>query len=209
MPLLTANNSINDVLPASDAAANTDGSLYVANSLALHLETFPCVRHQQVFLTGFFRSCFDRVLTIPILHSASVQQMFDVNVTTFHDAFLASCRRFLHCIDIADTQARCPHPFRITAAATQFPRLSGQHVEQCRQSSCPLTLHRHLPLESQPVVYQSAVVSRPCRCRLRPFGMASLSRFWPCRPRFLPFALSVELGLVLRPIDRYRSHLLA
>ena len=89
-----------------------------------------------------------------------------VSLKTFHDAFLASCRKFLQCTDAADMKTCCPHPFRITATAAQFLRLSGsflprrEEVEQCRPSSCHLTLHRHLPLESQPVVHQDAVVSR-------------------------------------------------
>ena len=52
-------------------------------------------------------------------------------------ALFASCRRFLHCIDAADTKTRCPHPFRITATTTQFLRPSGGFLGEAL-SSLPL-----------------------------------------------------------------------
>ena len=59
--------------------------------------------------------------------------MFDVFSTTLCSALLGPCRRFLHCIDIADTNTRQFHSFWTTASATYKHRfwrnsLSIAHV---------------------------------------------------------------------------------
>ena len=45
----------------------------------------------------------------------------------------------------------------------------------------------------------SSCASHPCRCHLQAIGMASLLQPWLFRPRVFPLALSVQLGLFLRP----------
>ena len=213
--LLTANKWINDVL-STYKAANTDGSLSV---LSHTTSTFPCVHHQQIFLTGFSllswsrprgpnlspHQCPANVWCEP--HNFprySLRFLMRVSAAIWHwwheDALFSSVSD--HCYHCSTPPFLCRFSGWISLCLHLRER-----VDQGRLSSCRLSHLQPLPLGSQPVVLQAAVASHSCLCRPQSIGMASLSRPQLCRAWFLPFAPSVQLGLAPRPIDQCRFHL--
>ena len=164
---MTASKSIREVLPTSDAAANTDGSLFVANSLAHHLDFSLCASstnlpHRIFALVVGFCSALTlltrrhavliRFGSPPPLHnSSSLLEVFPVNLSllTF---FLNEWNRVV-----------C-HYVACLCSSTFF----------WDRSSKPLLFYIHVV-----VVFNRSEWPR----YLGP---------WLCRPRFLPFALSLS-----------------
>ena len=151
-------------------------------TLSRTTSTFPCVHHPPIFLRIF----------APVLiassrfqsFATSVQQMFDVNLTTFHNTLFGCCRGFPQRLDTADTKTRRPHPSRITAATAQLLRSSEGFLGESF-SSC-LFVSRTGPsvimsLVSAPAISSGIVASgSPSRCRFASMSLSSsIYRKWP------------------------------